>query len=743
MENTETLIFNFPLERTHCGMVMGNGNFGAMIWGKDRLHITVNRSDFWEHRGGEVIVAEKFYQTCLEISAKPNCKEELIEAHNNLHVVTPDHINKPSRIPVGRFELVFKDGVVPVTAELEYSSGTVTVTLSDNKKLTLDMSISQHCLFINDTDNVVQDVECKSFWEFEKSRNQYEPLAFTEPEKIAEENLNGWLISCPADDDPSLAALCEKSNDGYAIILDRTGKNAESVAAAKEILVTLNKDALLAESRAWWQQYWKTAPEVNIPDQFFNKIYKYFTYKFAAATHPNGYACSLQGPFTEEYQEAQWCGDYHFNVNIQQIYTAAFALGKFDHVLPLFDMIETEEFQKSLLTNGKSMFGVDDCLWFTHAVDDKGFQVGGLGPGAILDPASGAWVAQLYWFYYKYSGDKDFLKERAMPFMRGIMRGYEEMLDEHNGRLSIPLAISAEYSSSNPNVSYAGRDSSNQLSAAHMLLNYLFEACEILGEEPKELWLRMKKELPHFTVIDGRDLRYNPEKHIAIWEGQDLDVCHRHHSHLALIYPFDSLPEKISEEDEEIIHNSIDHWIGRGMGLWSEWCMPWAAIIQSRMGFQDTPFTLLTLWKDTFINEGLTTAYLPRSQGLICHRRHDMLKPKETNEVMQLDGTMGYVAAVNEFCAQSRRGIIYLFQGIPQKWQDVSFKDIYLPDGFKISGEKKNGIVINVKITATRKGTIKLGDSGVGNMKTKNGEKVSFPVSFDFEAGDVIELSRD
>lgn len=40
----------FPLPRPYCGMAMGNGNAGILIWGDKRLHITVNRGDFRDHR---------------------------------------------------------------------------------------------------------------------------------------------------------------------------------------------------------------------------------------------------------------------------------------------------------------------------------------------------------------------------------------------------------------------------------------------------------------------------------------------------------------------------------------------------------------------------------------------------------------------------------------------------------------------------------------------------------------------
>jgi hypothetical protein len=315
------------------------------------------------------------------------------------------------------------------------------------------------------------------------------------------------------------------------------------------------------------------------------------------------------------------------------------------------------------------------------------------------------WLAQLYWLYYKYILDEDFLKNRALPFIKGVMRVFEETLKEKNGKLSIRLSISAEYMAvfkEKNTRQNSGRNPSYQLACTRMLADILIEACEIVGEKPKKIWLDIKQNLPHYTLIGEEG-----NEHIAIWEGQDLDVCHRHHSHLACIYPFDTLPAPTPEQ-ERIIDNSIDHWILRGMGQWSEWCYPWAAIIQARMGFKESPVLLLNLWKEIFINEGMATAYLPRFQGLTAHRRADMLKPKETNERMQLDGTMAGATAIIEMLVHQRGDTVYLFRGVPDKWLDISFRNVRLPGAFLISAVRKNGKLEAIRAKSLKGGKLKI-----------------------------------
>ncbi|MBW7460314.1 hypothetical protein K0U00_40255, partial [Paenibacillus sepulcri] len=47
----------WPLATGHCheGMPLSNGVFGALVWFQEQtVRLTVNRADYWDHRGGTV-----------------------------------------------------------------------------------------------------------------------------------------------------------------------------------------------------------------------------------------------------------------------------------------------------------------------------------------------------------------------------------------------------------------------------------------------------------------------------------------------------------------------------------------------------------------------------------------------------------------------------------------------------------------------------------------------------------------
>ena len=704
-------LINFPLERTHCGVPLGNGNMGTLVWGGDnRLCLTVNRGDLWDHRQGEYVMPGQTYKDLVALHDPYD-----VEPVNQRFIRKDFPIDyerdgvwwTSSRLPVGRFELELNPGLKLSKAVLEYASGMLTVFTDNGRSLRLVHSFSGNQLLIEDANRIIAGVKCRPAWEWVEET--LAKVGFVPPEMLTG---HGWFQPCP--DDPGVTALCDKTDYGLAVSLE--------LGYAPVLNIKPDGfDETLAANKTWWQSYWESSPEIQIPEDFLNRFYKFAMYKFACATHPAGIACSLQGPWLEEYQSAQWSCDYHFNVNIQQIYTLAFATGKFEHLLPLFDMLESESFQQVMRGNARNLFGIDDGLLLTHAVDDRGYQCGGVSVGSVLDFACGGWTAQLYWLYYKYTLDKEFLKKRAYPFIYGVMRVFEETLEEHDGRLSIPLSISAEYDSifqiekdGRSVWQNTGRDPSNQLACIHMLADILLEAGAILGIEPRPVWREIKQRVPKYTLTGQPG-----NEHIAIWEGQDLDVCHRHHSHLACIYPFDTL-KNISPEQQRIMDNSIDRWILKGMGEWSEWCYPWAAIIQARLGFKDAPVILLNIWKENFINEGWATVYLPKFRGLSAHRRNDMLKPKETSEIMQLDGSMGGATAILEMLVHEKQGVVHLFPGVPDKWLDISFKNIRLPGAFLISAERKSGMLESVKIKSLKGGIVRIKLTGNSEVETIN-----------------------
>lgn len=741
MRTRNNLKWKFPLLRTHCGIALGNGLCGALVWGKERIHVTLNRSDLWDHRGAFQVTETMSYQRVKEVyDPQDNSKMAAVFGRPPW----PANTYVPSRLPLGRFELELAEGLQPVSARLEWEKGLLRVDCRNEQKkntavTTFAFHPSRPLLLVLDPQQAIKTIHVRPAWEWVKDwQSKYD---FKPPRIIHGAGQYGWYQELPAD--LAVAVVYQKIPAGGLICLARGASGAAAVETASAEIEhgqQQGAETFIKETGRWWQSYWKDVPKLKLPDEFFNHFFVYALYKFGAATNPHGkIPAALQGPWVEEYQPTPWQGDYHFNVNVQQVYSLALPANKLEHLLPLCDMLES--WQPVLRHNAKCIAGVEDGLLIGMCVDDRGKCIYG-GAGVLLDQACSVWTAQLFWHYYLYSGDIEFLRKCAYPFMAGVMRVYEAMLEEREGKLSLPLAISAEYGNllAREGKGSMGQDPSWQLAACHFLADALLEATHILNVEPRPIWSSIKGKLPLYTLIGKPG-----EERIAIWKGLDLEVCHRHHSHLAGIYPFDSLSE-LTPEKERIIENSIDHWISKGMGEWSEWCFPWAAIIQARLGFKEAPLILMKIWREVFVNEGWATVYLPKFPGLTAHRRDDQKKPRETNEIMQLDGTFAAATALLEMLVHSRGGTVYVFPAVPEHWPDVEFANIGLPGAFRISARRVKGKTESVEIKSLKGGAVHV---AAGDRKTMLVQQAGrtrqdkCPIQIDMSAGETVRFSTN
>jgi hypothetical protein len=737
----KTVTLPFPLPRTHTGFPLGNGNFGALVWGVDRLCLTLNRADYWDHRGGEEIAGDNLYAR-LKALFDPQDPRKL-ESGFVRRPPRDDGAFHNTRLPVGRFEFTLRPGLRLTRGDLHLQRGQLLVHVRGEDGATRTLTLSLHpdrpLLWIADPQDVLAGVVSRPAWEW--VGNLLATRGYEPPTSLDAANQAGWVQAC-ADEAgaPATACLCQRSGQHWVITQTLHQRAAEAAAAAQRDLhdaLRVGHDAFTRAVRHWWQSYWRHTPRVSIPEPFFQSFLGLALYKFAAATSPRSpIPAGLQGPWCEEYRLPPWCADYHFNVNIQQIYTLAFSIGKHDHLMPLFDMLDrcVELFRRQ----ARAMVGIDDGILMPHAMDDLGQTCSGISAGVALDPAVSAWTAQLYWLYYRHSGDLNFLRRRALPFMTGVMNLFDAMIEWRDGVPSLPVAISAEYGVDLPGGQRqrCGREPSNQFMAIHMLAQALIDAAAALGQAPDPRWVRLRQAAPPWTTIGEPG-----KERIAIWQGQDLDVSHRHHGHLACVYPFDTM-QGMDDEARRVLHRTLERWLAIGMSDWSEWCLPWAAIIQARAGYRDGPGLLLKICRDLFINEGMATVYAPRFSGFTLHAINRFPPPLETNEVMQLDGAMAIATALFEMLVHTHAGVTRFFPAVPSAWREVAFDEIRLPGPLLAGGRMEGGQVTRIWLESRGDHALQLDVPGYRTMNLhRDGQvtAVTLPLTLAMRGGERIE----
>jgi hypothetical protein len=98
-----------------------------MIWGTDRLCITVGRAGFWDHRGATPFTTRITFR---ELRRLLEANDEAGVRAAFAHAGKSAAYGRPCQIGGGRLELKFAGGNRPQRADLDLQTGTITVTLS-------------------------------------------------------------------------------------------------------------------------------------------------------------------------------------------------------------------------------------------------------------------------------------------------------------------------------------------------------------------------------------------------------------------------------------------------------------------------------------------------------------------------------------------------------------------------------------------------------------------------------------
>ncbi len=665
----ELVHWDFPLTNgCHEGLAFSDGITGVLVWGGgDTLNLTVGRGDLWDHRGG-CDWRDSWSYTNIVAHVRSS---DMVGLKDLFKIEPrPGEPRNPTLLPLGRVTVRVPGATVrhgtldPFTGlgELHFDSE------SGKFKAELAMGRRSRAFAMQFPHGVKCEVDVISSMEQPKVRDALAPIGFLPAEKWHHGNSGGFVWKLPADEPVSLGW---RLKDGeLAVRTERTdGQLAEMSGYA----------TLRGESLVQWGSFWSAAARISVPDAVIQRIYEYGMYRFGAMTDPDGVPAGLQGPWLEDDKMIPWNGDYHFNVNVQECYSPAFRGGHPEHLLPLFRMIRS--WWPRLRENARRFCGVEDGFVLPHSVDDRGKIIGGYWAGTI-DHASTAWVADMMFRYAKYARDPVFLRSDAFPFMRGAMNVYLAMMEESaDGVLCIPLGSSPEWGAMDG--IEVGYNPSFQLAAAHRLAKDLIEAAAMLGVAADPRWADVERRLPQYTADrDG----------IQIFRGVGLKQSHRHHSHMAGLFPFNTL-DMGDPETAKAVHRTYFRWVEMGTGWWSGWCVPWASILHTHIGDADMAVDMLRSWDKYFTNRGhgsLHDIYRPgfsvmtRSFG---DGRFGQVGDVPGGEIMQMDGMCGAAASVLELMVHEVGGETCRFRGCPEEWETVSFENILLSDGTRASGQ--------------------------------------------------------
>ncbi|SDE10475.1 glycosyl hydrolase family 95 catalytic domain-containing protein [Niabella drilacis] len=221
-----------------------------------------------------------------------------------------------------------------------------------------------------------------------------------------------------------------------AVYVSGGGKeNDPQLAAARKRLSGLNEAGVLqlkAARTAWWKDMW-TRSYVETNDSLLNRHYLSSVYLLASAYNAHSpVSGGMYGVWNMD-DRMMYHGDIHLNYNSQAGFYSAFSANRPEIALPFYKTIEL------LIPEGKRRakeeMGIMHPSWKGRSCRGLLFPVGALGIGVFYNyywqqTMNAPFNVPLFSWYYEYTGDLDFLRSRAYPYIRFCGDFYEDYLQK-------------------------------------------------------------------------------------------------------------------------------------------------------------------------------------------------------------------------------------------------------------------------------------------------------------------------
>ncbi len=442
-------------------------------------------------------------------------------------------------------------------------------------------------------------------------------------------------------------------------------------------------------------------------------LYQFGRYLLISSSRPGTQPANLQGIWNDKLAPP-WDSKYTININTEMNYWPAEITNLSECAEPLFSMVE------DISTTGRNVASKHYNLegWVTHHNTD-------LWRGAApinnanhgIWPTGGAWLSQHMWWHYQFSGDKEFLKDRAYPVLKEASRFFAGYLVEY--------PENKEWLVSGPSNSPELGGLVMGPTMDHQIIRNLFsttiEAAEILGIDSEFADLLRKKGA---LIAPNQIGRYGQ---LQEWL-EDVDnpkETHRHVSHLWGLHPGDEIHPLTTPELAEACRVTLSQRGDGGTG----WSRAWKINFWARLIDGDHAFLLL---KNLMV-PSITNETDMRDKGGLYYNLFDAHPP------FQIDGNFGVTSGITEMLLQShlrdQNGDYYqdILPALPSKFATGRISGIKGRGGFEIdiSWNDCQLVAVKVKSLSGNKLNLRYNNSLI-STPTKPGDTYTF-VKGDFK----------
>ena len=307
--------------------------------------------------------------------------------------------------------------------------------------------------------------------------------------------------------------------------------------------------------------------------------FQYGRYLLLGCSRPGCLPSNLQGLWNNHVQ-APWNADYHLNINTQMHYWPADLTGLSECHQPLFDYTERlipagRETARTMFAARGAAAGHTSDVW--HWTTPIGKLQYGLWPHGL------AWNALHFADHYRFTGDEEFLRQRAYPVLKLASLFYLDYLTAHpeSGLLVAGPDTSPEnlYAGSDGKAYSVSMGASMSQQLVSETLQATLEAAEVLGIETELVG----------EIRDANQRLYQPrigsDGRLMEWieEFGEPEPGHRHISHLFAVHPGRQYNRLDSPELLDAARKTIDYRLAHGGGH-TGWSRAWIINFFARFG---------------------------------------------------------------------------------------------------------------------------------------------------------------